>query len=254
MALSIIKANPMRDKTVWEEKTDYLKVSEFFCDTIQGEGITAGTPAAFLRLQGCTLNCQWCDTSSIWKTGGEYTFDELFELMIKADLIRKFREGQHLVITGGSPLLQQDQLVEFLEQFKGLYDFLPVIEVENECMLYPTRQFQDLVTIWNNSPKLCNSGLPWKIRYKPEVIGFMSELNNAWFKFVISDPHDWDEIKNDFLEREIVRKDQIILMPEGATRQQLKERREMVVNMAIQNNVRYCTREQIVLWSDKVGV
>ena len=187
MAFNIIKARPERDKTVWETM-DYLKVSEFFCDSIQGEGITAGMPAAFLRLQGCTLNCQWCDTADIWKTGGEYTYDELFELMDQADLPRKLSEGQHLVITGGSPLLQQEQLVAFFLEFDERYAFMPFIEMENECIISPTRAIQDIVNIWNNSPKLMNSGMGWKRRYKTEVIGFMSELQNSWFKFVISTP------------------------------------------------------------------
>ena len=43
-------------------------------------------------------------------------------------------------------------------------------------------------------------------------------------------------------------------MPEGATREELKKNREFVVDMAITNNVRYCTREQIVLWDNKIGV
>ena len=254
MALSIIKAFPERDKTVWDTNTSYLKVSELFCDSIQGEGITTGIPAAFLRLQGCTLNCQWCDTASVWKTGGEYSFFELFELMDQADLPRKLSEGQHLVITGGSPLLQQPVLIKFFNKFKEIYDFLPFIEVENECVIPPLRELQDMVSIWNNSPKLMNSAMIWKLRYKPEVIGFMSELNNSWFKFVISDPQDWEEIKNDFLERELIRRNQIILMPEGATRDVLERNREFVVDIAIKNNVRYCTREQIILWNDKIGV
>jgi len=252
MALNIIKAYPLWSKTVWEG--DYLKVSEFFCDSIQGEGATIGTPAAFLRLQGCTLSCQWCDTKSVWRTGGEYTFDELFELMIQVDLIKKLRDGQHLIITGGSPLLQQVELIEFFEQFKGLYDFLPFIELENECVKYPMEQLIRIVSVWNNSPKLMNSGMSWKVRYKPEIISFMSELHNSWFKFVVSTPEDWEEIKNDFLEREIVRRDQIILMPEGSTRMELEKNREFVVNMAIENNVRYCTREHIILWNNKTGV
>ena len=251
MALSIIKANPMREKVVWEGE-DYLRVSEFFCDTIQGEGITAGCPAAFLRLQGCTLNCSYCDTTSVWKSGGEYTFDELFELMEQARLIEKLANGQHLVITGGSPLMQQEKLVRFLTEFKRQYAFKPFIEIENECVLLPLHELTVLVDIWNNSPKLCNSGNAWFRRYNLEVIKHMVPKHGAWFKFVVSTKEDWYEIEKDF--KPYMNPDQIILMPQGATRKELESNKEFVVNLAIENNVRYCSREQVVLWDDKIGV
>src|SRR4030095_15435994 len=41
------------------------RVAEVFY-SIQGEGATAGTPAVFARLQGCTVGCAWCDTKYSW--------------------------------------------------------------------------------------------------------------------------------------------------------------------------------------------
>lgn len=40
-------------------------VSEMFW-TIQGEGLHAGRPALFIRLQGCDVGCPWCDTKHSW--------------------------------------------------------------------------------------------------------------------------------------------------------------------------------------------
>ena len=48
-----------------------IRVSEYFY-SIQGEGLTVGVPAVFLRLQGCNLDCgssggSWvCDTEAVW--------------------------------------------------------------------------------------------------------------------------------------------------------------------------------------------
>ena len=44
------------------------QVSEIFY-SIQGEGATTGRATAFIRLGGCTLGCQWCDTKYTWRGG-----------------------------------------------------------------------------------------------------------------------------------------------------------------------------------------
>ena len=107
---------------------------------------------------------------------------------------------------------------------------------------------------WNNSPKLASSGIEFDKRYKPDVIEKLAEINNSWFKFVITKEEDWEEIETGFLFPELIRKDQIILMPEGTTKQEIENKRGMVVEMAIENNVRYCTREHIVIWGKKTGI
>ena len=51
-----------------------LKINEIF-DTIQGEAYFTGTPATFIRLQGCPVGCAWCDTKHTWNTCLLYTSD-----------------------------------------------------------------------------------------------------------------------------------------------------------------------------------
>ena len=253
-AKQLISANPQFTKKFIEGSEPCLNISEFFCDTIQGEGAMAGCPAAVLRLQGCTLNCYWCDTKTIRDHGNPYTFEELYELMNMYDLIDKFNRGQHLILTGGSPLLQQGMLTNFIEEFMDRYRFKPFIEIENECTIHPNPDFVPLVDVWNNSPKLSTSGNGWVNRYHADIIKFLADQLNSWFKFVICQESDWKEIEVDFIRPQLIRQDQIILMPMGRTRKELKANKEMVVNLAIRNNVRYSSREQIVLWSDKTGV
>ena len=96
-----------------------LKINEIF-DTIQGEAFYTGTPATFIRLQGCPVGCHWCDTKHTWSEGTEKLRIEINEMLHKtkdspkwADLtepkILKIVEKlkpRHFVLTGGEPCSQ----------------------------------------------------------------------------------------------------------------------------------------------------
>jgi len=162
-----------------------LNVAEIF-HSICGEGVTVGNPAVFLRLQGCTLTCGgigtvndkklhtgalWrCDSIEVWKKGKPYTTQELIEEFKVQGFIKPLLEGAHLVLTGGSPLKQQEGLAEFIAEFMKIYEKKPYIEIENECTLMPISQMEWWIDCWNNSPKLENSGMKKMIRYKPEIL------------------------------------------------------------------------------------
>lgn len=243
MVKQIISAGAYKTRKVFQKDGEnYLNVSEFFYDTIQGEGIYAGHPAAFLRLEGCILHCSYCDTEEVWMHGSPYSFNEIFTLIEDTDLLYQLEHGQHLVLTGGSPMLQQKRLNVFLKQLKEQYQLNPFIEIENECVGVPSLSFVKEINCWNNSPKLLGSGMPRKLRYKPGVIQRMSTLRNTWFKFVVDCEEDWEEISMDFLEPELILREQIILMPQGTTRTELEKNRPIVVEMAIQHGVRYSDR------------
>jgi len=112
----------------------------------------------------------------------------------------------------------------------------------------------ELVDIWNNSPKLKHSGNPDWLRYNPRVLKRLSGLANSWFKFVVHSDECWQEIEKDFIIPELIRRDQIILMPLGGTRAAIEYTREKVVEIAIRENVIYRSREHVELWDKKTGV
>lgn len=90
--------NPIRKQNL--NLAEGYEVQEIFL-TLQGEGPSAGTPAVFIRLSGCNLQCAFCDTdfdSSKLKM-------HLDEVMEEVNHLASQRIGL-VVITGGEPLRQ----------------------------------------------------------------------------------------------------------------------------------------------------
>ena len=253
MSKILIEAFPKERRRVVGLEEEILDIAEMFSDTLQGENFV-GYPATFVRLQHCTLNCVWCDTREVWRKGNPYTVDEILNLWKERRLIDKLNLGQKLVFTGGSPLLQQVQITNLINKFSNEFNFIPDIEIENECTLYPDQELVNLVFCWNNSPKLSNSAQSKKARYFPDIIREMSGLDNSWFKFVISKEEDWKEIEEDFLKPKLIDKKQIVLMPEGQTQKELQVTRGFVAEIAIRENIRFTDRLHITIWNKTVGV
>lgn len=195
-----------------------------------------------------------CDTTEVWRQGNSYTIQEIFNLIEENNLVEKFRSGQHLILTGGSPLLQQVPLIYFIEQFITRFGFKPYIEVENECVKQPLDRLIELVDQWNNSPKLNNSGMKVLLRYKPEILTFMNSLRNSWFKFVIENEEDWKEVERDFLETKLINKEKVILMPCGDTQEKLNITRPIVADLACREGIRFSDRLHVTIWDKKTGV
>ena len=80
-----------------------FKVVEIF-ESINGEGMRAGELAVFVRMKGCNLSCNYCDT--MWANEADCEFEEM-----TADRIveRVKKSGiKNVTLTGGEPLLQKD--------------------------------------------------------------------------------------------------------------------------------------------------
>lgn len=87
------------------------RVNEIFY-SLQGEGYFTGTPAVFLRFSGCNLKCGFCDTRH-----------EDFTLMTPAAIIEQLKAypSRHVIITGGEPSLQLDQILVDLLHDEGYF-------------------------------------------------------------------------------------------------------------------------------------
>jgi len=247
--------------TVQKEDRFFLTVSEMFSHTLQGEGRYIGYPSVFIRLKECTLACTFCDSTEVWRKGSDFTFNEICERLEEGGAIDFLRSGAHLIWTGGSPLLQQSRILNFIHYFSERYHFEPFMEIENECVIVPKKELSSFITQWNNSPKLSNSLNEKEDRYVIEVFDRLKEFAesetefiNTDFKFVISNESDWEEICENYLKPGLIRRDQIILMPEGETQKELSITRPMTAQVAIREGVRFSDRLHITLWDKKTGV
>jgi 7-carboxy-7-deazaguanine synthase len=240
------------------KKEKILPVSEVFY-SIQGEGQTMGVLAVFLRLGGCNLLCEsknWvCDTLEVWRKSKATEFkDILNEEMIDAIISKK----AHLVFTGGEPLLHQAQIIEYLNWFEKVYQFLPTIEIETNGTINPDLYFINYHDIYFNiSPKLSTAGEQnhRNVRINPDVLiglSFASHNVKPIFKFVISCAEDIKELEDDFLQ--YLDKRKVVLMPAGSSVDELHETRQMVIDLCKTKGFRFSDRLHIVAWNKKTGV
>jgi 7-carboxy-7-deazaguanine synthase len=77
-----------------------LKITEIF-HSLQGEADTAGVPTVFVRLTGCPLRCQYCDTAYAFHGGEWWTIEAIVAR------VREFAT-RFVCVTGGEPLAQKD--------------------------------------------------------------------------------------------------------------------------------------------------
>lgn len=80
--------------------SERLKISEIF-HSLQGESLTAGAPTVFIRLTGCPLRCQYCDTEYAFHGGEWRSFDQI------VDETRGYG-AEYVCVTGGEPLAQKN--------------------------------------------------------------------------------------------------------------------------------------------------
>ncbi len=236
--------------------------------TLQGEGVSAGLPAVFIRASRCNLHCVWCDTDHTWNFEGSpwpHEKDALpgYRKHRKADVTIELDPAQaaelvlaydcpRTVITGGEPLLQEQ---DFHEMIRIMRRSRPDgrFEVETNCTRIPGTAFAAAVDQFNVSPKLANSGVPEPLRIQPAALAAFAGLPHAWFKFVITRPQDIEEVEA-LRANHGIPHERILLMPEGRTSAVLDLTAPALAEVCRDHGFRFCDRLHIRLWGDKRGV
>jgi len=245
-----------------------LPINELF-ESLQGEGTLAGVPSIFIRTSGCNLRCWFCDSyHTSWEpTHAWMCLDEI------VDAVTEFN-ASHVVLTGGEPLIHADAftLIERLSA-KGHH-----VTVETNGTIVPPPETPiDLASI---SPKLASStptpdrppagsdddnadaaaAAVWQERHENARIDMaaLAELIERFpfqLKFVLTGRDDLPEVESliEQLRAEsaaTIADTDILLMPEGQTRDQLETTRREVAAIAVESGYRYTPRLHVDLWND----
>jgi 7-carboxy-7-deazaguanine synthase len=87
-----------------------MQITEIY-RSLQGESTYAGVPCVFVRLTGCNLRCSWCDSEYTFTGGRRMTSEGIL-----AEVARLSPKGGLVEITGGEPMLQERELLPFMQR------------------------------------------------------------------------------------------------------------------------------------------
>ncbi len=223
--------------------------------SVQGEGPSMGMPVAFMRLSRCNLACVWCDTAYTWHFQGDerphrggVEYDrKANQLSLPEDEVaaRIMSLGQsRLVITGGEPLLQAPALGRLLELLPDVS-----VEIETNGTTKAPAPLDIRIDQFNVSPKLAHSGNPAALALLPERLDAYATDPRAWFKFVIAEPADVDEVLA-LRDRYRFRPGHVFLMAEGTDSETLREREKWLAPLCVRHGFRLSDRLHIHLFGD----
>ena len=192
--------------------------------SLQGEGMLAGTPSAFVRTSGCNLRCTWCDTPfTSWEPEG----DDLPVATI-LDAVRA-TAARHAVVTGGEPLLFADTVAVCAAlRAEGVH-----VTVETAGTVLPPGFAPPLADLVSISPKLASSAPPadtpsgWRRRHeaarrRDDVILALAAPGRHQLKFVVDSPADFAEAEAWVADLGSgVDRRAVFMMPQGRTAAEL---------------------------------
>jgi 7-carboxy-7-deazaguanine synthase len=174
---------------------EQLRITEIFF-SLQGEARTVGFPTVFIRLTGCPLRCQYCDTAYAF-TGGEWLdFDAILETVGEY-------KTKYVTVTGGEPLAQKN--------CNGLLERLcdSGYEVSLE-----TSGAISVAGVDSRVSKVMDIKTPGSGEVEKNLFENIESLNDKdQVKFVICNEHDYEWAKEKMAEHQITEKFEILFSP-----------------------------------------
>ena len=278
-----------------------IKIAELFY-SIQGEGKYMGVPSIFLRTFGCNFKCAGfgmppgkssqeveaiaariaefkdytelplvstgCDSYASW----DPQFKDLSPMLesnaivnrIMEILPQKRWEDEHLVITGGEPLLGWQRAYPDLLSHASM-NRLKEITFETNGTQKLDPKFKEYLTDWafgsdereitfSVSAKLSCSGESRHEAIQPEIVCEYQEVGNTYLKLVIATEQDAEEaLETVDIYRAAGFTGHVYLMPIGGVESVYALNNRAVANFAMKNGLRYSDRLQVPLFKNEWG-
>jgi 7-carboxy-7-deazaguanine synthase len=283
-----------------------IKIAEIFY-SIQGEGRYMGVPSVFMRTFGCNFQCAGfgmpagektteidpivaninlykdyrelplvstgCDSYASWHPAFKHLSpfmspDEIAE-KITAMLPYRRWEDEHLVITGGEPLLKWQNIYPDLLNHPSMSG-LKEITFETNGTQELTPEFRHYLLDWVMNPaygrrghdaltfsvsaKLSCSGEPRERAIRPSVVCEYQEIGYTYLKFVIATEEDAEEaIETVDIYRAEGFQGPVYLMPVGGVESVYTLNNRRVAELAMKAGLRYSDRLQVPLFKNEWG-
>jgi len=282
-----------------------IKIAELFY-SIQGEGRYMGVPSVFLRTFGCNFKCAGfgmprgelskeaegiaiinknlpfkdykelplvstgCDSYASWMP----EFKDLSPMLTHEAIVERIMEiiphgewkDEHLVITGGEPLLGWQRAYPDLLNHPNMAGLKEItFETNGTQKLSP--EFRTYLGMWQNqdhklerevtfsvSAKLPCSGESWDDAIKPEVVREYESVGTAYLKFVIATEQDFADAECAIAAfRKAGFKGHVYLMPVGGVESVYAMNNRNVALLAMKHGLRYSDRLQVPLFKNEWG-
>lgn len=277
-----------------------IKLSELFY-SLQGEGRYMGVPSVFLRTYGCNFKCAGfgmpagqksieadivaesnlgyksyeelplvktgCDSYASWHPAFKQLspFTEINVIVDKILNLLPYKrwEDEHLVITGGEPLLGwQKDYPALLDHSK--MESLKALTFETNGTQWLSDDFKKYLYVWSRqqqrdltfsvSAKLSCSGEPREKAILPSVVCDYEEIGFTYLKFVVATEDDVEEaIETVDIYRAEGFRGPVYLMPVGGVNEVYNLNNKRVAELALQNGFRYSDRLHLPLFGNKWG-
>ncbi|MBS0350842.1 MAG: 7-carboxy-7-deazaguanine synthase QueE [Proteobacteria bacterium] len=208
-----------------------LRITEIFY-SIQGESYLSGWPSVFIRLTGCPLRCQYCDTAYAFQGG---------EILSIEDILKQvaFYSPQYVCVTGGEPLAQKDCL--FL--LSQLCDRGYIVSLETSGAL-------DILCVDSRVIKIVDLKTPGSGQsHKNFWSNFDKLLPHDQLKIVVCSYQDYQWAKH-WLQNSNISQKQIVFSP-SYHQVQPSDLAEWILKDRL--NVRMQVQLHKVLWGDAPG-
>ena len=209
-----------------------LRITEVFL-SLQGESRTVGLPTVFVRLTGCPLRCQYCDTAYAFHGG---------ESLSLADILQRVAEYgvRHVTVTGGEPLAQKACLALLTQLCDAGYE----VSLETSGAMAVDEVDRRVSKVMDF--KTPGSGEVAKNRFaNVEHLGAHDQV-----KFVICDRADYEWSKQVTAEQRLTERCEVLFSPSA---QQLPARELADWIVADRLPVRFQIQLHKYLWGDEAG-